>query len=198
MSATTSQTSAKCQPDICSPLCCDPVRPDRTGRCDTIGPSEAFLDVEVVSVGTALPERTDFDDFVADVEPRLRRALVAAYGAEAGREATADALAWAWQNWDRLRSMDNPAGYLWRGGQTAVRGAVRRSRRELTAVVEVELQPVDSHREPRVEPGLDGALAELSPQQRAAVVLVHGYGYSLSEAAAVLACSVSTVRNHVQ
>jgi RNA polymerase sigma factor (sigma-70 family) len=140
----------------------------------------------------------DFDDFVADVEPRLRRALVAAYGPEVGREATADALAWAWQHWDRLRDMDNPSGYLWRVGQTAVRSAVRRRRRELTAVVEVELEPVEGDGEPRVEPALDGALADLSPQQRAAVVLVHGYGYSLSEAAAVLACSISTVRNHVQ
>jgi len=156
------------------------------------------LDVEVVSVGTALPERADFDDFVADVEPRLRRALVAAYGPEAGREATADALAWAWQHWDRLRGMDNPSGYLWRVGQTAVRNAARRRQRELSAVVEVELQPVDGFRETRIEPALDGALAELSPQQRAAVVLVHGYSYSLSEAAGVLSCSISTVRNHVQ
>jgi RNA polymerase sigma-70 factor (ECF subfamily) len=155
------------------------------------------LDVEVVSVGTALPERADFDDFVVNLEPRLRRALVAAYGPDAGREATADALAWAWQNWDRLSRMDNPAGYLWRVGQTSVRSAARRRRHELSAVVEVELEPLDGH-EPRVEPALDGALADLSPQQRAAVVLVHGYGYSLSEAAGVLACSISTVRNHVE
>jgi RNA polymerase sigma factor (sigma-70 family) len=154
--------------------------------------------VEVVSVGTALPERADFDDFVATLEPRLRRALVAAYGPEAGREAAADALAWAWQHWDRLSAMDNPAGYLWRVGQTSVRSAARRRHRELSAVVEVELQPLEGHREPRVEPALDGALADLSPQQRAAVVLVHGYSYSLSEAADVLSCSISTVRNHVQ
>jgi RNA polymerase sigma factor (sigma-70 family) len=154
--------------------------------------------VEVVSVGTALPERSLFDDFVASTEPRLRRALVAAYGADDGREAAADALAWAWQHWDRLSAMDNPAGYLWRVGQTSVRTATRRHHRELSAVVEVELQPLEGHREPRVEPALDGALAALSPQQRAAVVLVHGYGYSLSEAAGVLACSVSTVRNHVR
>jgi RNA polymerase sigma-70 factor (ECF subfamily) len=94
--------------------------------------------------------------------------------------------------------MDNPAGYLWRVGQTAVRSAVRRHRRELTAVVEVELEPIADHRDPDVEPALDAALADLSPQQRAAVVLVHGYGYSLSEAAGALACSISTVRNHVQ
>jgi RNA polymerase sigma-70 factor (ECF subfamily) len=156
------------------------------------------LGVEVVAVETARPERDDFDDFVGLVEPRLRRALVAAYGAEPGRDATADALAWAWQHWERVRGMDNPAGYLWRVGQTSVRSAARRRHRELTAVVEVELQAADGHREPRVEPGLDAALAALSPQQRAAVVLVHGYGYSLSEAADALACSISTVRNHVQ
>jgi RNA polymerase sigma factor (sigma-70 family) len=157
-----------------------------------------YLGVEVVSVGTALPERTDFDEFVADVEPRLRRALVAAYGAEAGREAAADALAWAWQHWDRVSSMDNPAGYLWRVAQTAVRTDARRRNRELAAVVEVELEPLDGQLEPRVEPALDGALAELSPQQRAAVLLVHGYGYSLSEAADALSCSISTLRNHLQ
>jgi RNA polymerase sigma-70 factor (ECF subfamily) len=156
------------------------------------------LGVEVVSVGTALPERTDFDEFVSDVEPRLRRALVAAYGADAGREAAADALAWAWQHWDRVRDMDNPAGYLWRVAQTAVRTDARRRHRELAAVVEVELEPLDGPREPRVEPALDGALADLSPQQRAAVLLVHGYGYSLSEAADALSCSISTLRNHLQ
>ncbi len=148
-------------------------------------------------MGTALPERTDFDEFVTEVEPRLRRSLVAAYGADAGREAAADALAWAWQHWDRVRDMQNPAGYLWRVAQTAVRSDARRRHRELT-VVEVELEPVDGHREPRVEPALDGALAELSPQQRAAVLLVHGYGYSLSEAAEALSCSISTLRNHLQ
>jgi RNA polymerase sigma factor (sigma-70 family) len=68
----------------------------------------------------------------------------------------------------------------------------------LAAVVEVELQPIDGHREPRVEPALDDALRALSPQQRAAVVLVHGYGYSLSEAAGAVGCSVSSLRNHVQ
>ena len=138
-SATTSQTSAKFQPDICSPLCCDLVGADRTGRCDTIGPSEAFLDVEVVSVGTALPERTDFDDFVADVEPRLRRALVAAYGPEAGREATADALAWAWQHWDRLRGWTTPPATCGGSARPRFAAPLAPRTRELTAVVEVEL-----------------------------------------------------------
>jgi len=143
-------------------------------------------------------DREGFAHFVAETEPALRRALAAAYGAQVGRDATADALAWAWQHWDRVQAMDNPAGYLWRVGQTSVRAAARRQRRDLSLVVEVELQPLGDHREPRVEPRLAAALDALSPQQRAAVVLVHGYDYTLREAADALACSISTVRNHVR
>lgn len=138
-----------------------------------------------------------FDEFVTSVEPRLRRALVAAYGPELGREATADALAWAWQHWERVQAMENAPGYLWRVGQTAIRRTTRRRLREVVDGREFELELLDDGREPRVEPGLASALDALSPQQRAAVVLVHGHGYSLSEAGEALGCSISTVRNHV-
>ena len=144
---------------------------------------------------TPTEDRVAFAALVADVEPTLRRALVAAYGPELGREATADALAWAWQHWDRVRSMENPAGYLWRVGQTAVRGATRSRRRERRGLVAVNARTEDDA--PALEPGLGAALAALSLQQRAAVVLVHGYGCTLAEAAESLGCSISTVRNHV-
>jgi hypothetical protein len=59
--------------------------------------------------GVAEPLRQAmFERFVHDVEPRLRRALVAAYGGQRGREATAEALSWAWENWDRVRTMEYP------------------------------------------------------------------------------------------
>jgi RNA polymerase sigma factor (sigma-70 family) len=153
----------------------------------------------VVDAAIALAPVDDVDAFrafVGGVEPSLRRALVAAYGADLGREATADALAWAWQHWPRVQSMTNAPGYLWRVGQTSVRRSTRRRKREVIgAIREIELVAVDgeSIREPR----LSGALDSLSPQQRAAVVLVHGHGMSLSEAGTALGCSVSTVRNHV-
>ena len=62
-----------------------------------------------------------FIDFVRDVEPRLRVALSATLGTEKGRECTADALAYAWENWDRLATMGNPAGYLYRVGRSRAR-----------------------------------------------------------------------------
>jgi RNA polymerase sigma factor (sigma-70 family) len=154
--------------------------------------------VEVVRVVPPMDEHAAFGEFVASVEPRLRRALVAAYGSDLGREAAADALAWACQHWERVHTMTNPAGYLWRVGQTSVRRTTRRRVREVVDGREFELELIDDRRSERaVEPALQGALDALSPQQRAAVVLVHGHGYSLSEAGEVLGCSVSTIRNHV-
>ncbi len=60
-----------------------------------------------------------------EVEPRLRRALVAAYGFEDGRDATAEALGYAWEHWARVGRMPNAAGYLFRVAQSRS----RRSRR---------------------------------------------------------------------
>jgi ribosomal protein S11 len=46
-----------------------------------------------------------YTGFVKDVEPRLRQALVARFGPEEGREATAEALAYGWEHWKRLQQM---------------------------------------------------------------------------------------------
>lgn len=126
-----------------------------------------------------------------DVEPGLRRALVAAFGIDLGSDASADALAWAWEHFERVEAMANPAGYLWRVGQTSVRRATRRRPQTWT------VPPHSDNGDHRFEPALGSALANLPDRQRTAVVLVHGYGYSLSEAAEVLGCRVRTLRNHL-
>ena len=56
--------------------------------------------------------RDGFDEFVATHERHLRQALTAAFGIDGGRDAAADALAYAWEHWARVASMTNPAGYL--------------------------------------------------------------------------------------
>ncbi len=71
-----------------------------------------------------LRRETDIDtfrDFVVDSEPRLRQALSATLGTQAGRDATADVLAYAWENWERIHPMDNPAGYLYAVGRDRAR-----------------------------------------------------------------------------
>jgi RNA polymerase sigma factor (sigma-70 family) len=138
-----------------------------------------------------VPARTDFDAFVHDVEPRLLEALVATYGPVDGREATVDALSWAWENWDRLDDVSNKVGYLYRVGQTATRRFVVRDLPLLTSVP-------STARDPEIEPGLIPALGELPDQQRTVVLLVHAFEWSQAEVAGLLDVSHSTVREHLR
>jgi RNA polymerase sigma-70 factor (ECF subfamily) len=131
-------------------------------------------------------DREGFERFVADVEPRLRRALVALRGPEQGREAVAEALAWAWEHRERALALDNPAGYLYRVGQSRTRG-----RRPVWGPA------AEPGRLPDVEPRLPAALAALSERQRVAVFLAHGCGWTHGEVAELLGISASSVANHV-
>ncbi len=133
--------------------------------------------------------RARFEAFVDEHEPRLRRALVAAYGPVSGRDATATALGWAWEHWDRLAAIERPTAYLYRVGQTSLR-ARKEGAPDLTTLTM-------ANGTPEVEPRLMAALRDLTDQQRTAVVLVHGYGYGLTEAADVLGVGISTLRNHL-
>ncbi len=137
----------------------------------------------------------EFSAYFAAVEPRLRHALIAGFGPDDGREAAADALAWGWQHWDRLRAMDNPDGYLYRVGRNrALRQRTRDRRQTKGRPVD---EPATPWHFPDFEPALGGFLALLSHQQRTCVWLVHGLGYTLADTARMLGCSRSTVAAHV-
>jgi DNA-directed RNA polymerase specialized sigma24 family protein len=129
-------------------------------------------------------DQVEFTRFVGEVEPRLRRALVATYGPERGRDAVAEALGWAWANWSRVQSMGNPAGYLYRVGQSRTRARKR-------PVVFPDAADVGL---PWVEPALIDALRSMNEMQRCAVVLVHGYQWTLGEVAELMGVRRSTVQ----
>jgi DNA-directed RNA polymerase specialized sigma24 family protein len=128
-----------------------------------------------------------FTRFVKETEPRLSYALAAAYGLEVGAEATSDALVWAWEHWESLEDKRNPAGYLYRVGQSKAR-RYHRPRVLFPALPSMEA--------PSVEPGLTDALASLSKNQRVAVVLIHGMDCSEREVAGLLGISRWSVRTH--
>lgn len=130
-----------------------------------------------------------FTDFVSAVEAKLRRALMGTLGVDLGREAAAEALAYGWEHWARVRDMDNPVGYLYRVGVN--HGKKARLRR-------VSLPPVPIVKLPWVEPGLPDALARLPEKQRVAVYLVCGHEWSMSEVAGLLGVSKGTVQKHVE
>jgi DNA-directed RNA polymerase specialized sigma24 family protein len=138
--------------------------------------------------GKASDDQAVFERFVEEAGPRLGRALAALYGFEDGRDATAEALAYAWENWQRLQHIANLPGYLFRVGQT--RG--RRRRQPLPGLFDIGVGGDYSF-----EPGLPKALATLTQRQRLAVVLVHGYGYTLREVAELTGIRPTTVQNHL-
>ena len=131
-----------------------------------------------------------FTDFVREVEPRLHIALVALMGADDAREATADALLWAWENWDQVETMDNPAGYLYRVARTKARKLFRRP-----PVLPAAPSSPDM---PWVEPKLPDAVGRLSENQRVVVVLVHALGWTQAEVARFLGISHGSVQKHAE
>ncbi|MDJ0497456.1 MAG: sigma-70 family RNA polymerase sigma factor [Acidimicrobiia bacterium] len=135
---------------------------------------------------TADHERA-FTRFVKGVEPRLSYAFAAAYGPEVGAEVTSEALAWAWEHWERVQKMGNPAGYLYRVGQSKARWYHR------PRVLFPSVPPPEAE---DLAPELPDALERLTKQQRVTVLLIHCLGYSEREVADLLGLSRWSVRTH--
>jgi RNA polymerase sigma-70 factor, ECF subfamily len=132
-----------------------------------------------------------FEEFVANVESRLRIALIAAYGPLDGQTAALDALSWAWEHWTDVRAMANPVGYLYRVGQTAVR-------RQRIRPIPIDASTFRYYGIPEIHPELIGALAALTVQQRTAVMLVHAFGWTIRDVAGMLELAPSTIQTHVE
>jgi len=138
----------------------------------------------------------DFEGFVGDVGRRVERALVAAYGLEIGTEAAAEALAVAWERWDEVAALENPAGFLYRVGQSRARPHLRWSRRTGGFPSSYQIPVTAGAGDVDVD-GLLTALGELSRSQRVAVVLVRMYGFTYREAAELMNESEPAVTNHI-
>jgi RNA polymerase sigma-70 factor (ECF subfamily) len=134
-------------------------------------------------------DSAQFEDFFARSERPLRFALSARFGFDVGREAAAEAMAYAWEHWGRISGMDNPAGYVYRVG-------ARHGRKMSTPTRGVGFEIADTAW-PSIEPALGPALSELSHRQRASVVLVHGMGWTYQETAELLGLTRSSVQRHV-
>ncbi len=133
----------------------------------------------------AIDTEREFTRFVKETEPRLSYAFAAAYGIEVGAEVTADALAWAWEHWGEVEEMKNPAGYLYRVGQSKARTYFRPT---------VLFPPVAAS--DGLTADLHDVLDRLSKNQRVAVLLIHGLRYTEREVADLLGISRWSVRTH--
>ena len=142
---------------------------------------------------TLLPDETkaaSFTEWAESAEPKIRQALTASFGPQLGTDATADALALAWERWDEVRHKANSLGYVYGIGRNKAR---RMAGRRHPALLEVPSKCL-----PHVEPGLPAAVAALSDKQRIVVVLLHGYDWTLAEVADLLGIAKTSVQNHAE
>lgn len=144
-------------------------------------------------VATADSDETSYTAFVREVQVRVQHGLVAGFGVEVGREAAEEALVYAWEHWERISAMANPAGYVFRVGH---RMAQKMAKREKRTVVLPDPPLVSNPVE--VEPALAPALGCLTPRQRMVVVLVDGFGISQRETAALLGLRRTSIQKHLE
>lgn len=130
---------------------------------------------------------------LVEIERTVRRALVARNGLDVGSDAASEAMTWALENPERIAAMANPAGYLYRVGQSAARRQRRWNARQPSLAYELATK---DHSEP-FDADLFRALAQLRHSHRVAVVLVHCYAYSYQDVASLLGIKQAAVTNHV-
>lgn len=136
--------------------------------------------------------RADYERFLETDGARLRRVLLARYGVTHGPDIAADVMTYAWEHWGELRSMVNLRGYLYRVGQSSARRYRVSRRLPEPPIPHADLQGAVAG---RLE--VEQVLRRLKAQERAAVLLVYGYGFSYDEAAQALGVRPSALNNHV-
>ena len=141
--------------------------------------------------------RVAFHDFYEASRDRVGRALaVALRDADLAADAVDEAMARAYQHWDKVSTMDNPSGWVYRVALNVARSRLRRLSRRLPG----SRSQADEQlaREPTViEPAVMRALSGLSVDHRAVVVGRLLLGWSEAETAAALKVRPGTVKSRL-
>jgi len=142
----------------------------------------------------AVAESSSFEAFFHDEARTLFRRLCAVTGnSSEAEEIMQDAFLALWERWDRISGMDDPTGYLYRTAMNVFRKRTRRAALAIRRTIASAPDPTPFS-EIDAQQDLLIALAELSPRQRAALVLTEVLDYSSEEAGRVLGVTAGTVR----
>ncbi|MGH2654969.1 MAG: sigma-70 family RNA polymerase sigma factor [Actinomycetota bacterium] len=135
-----------------------------------------------------------FEDFFVAHNERLLRAMYLATGDRHEAEDLAqEAFVRIFERWERVRSLDDPAGYLYRTALNARRSRLRRLAVAARKAVRPEPRP-DEQDAAEDRTAVQRALAALPDGQREAVVLVEWLGMTDERAGEVLGVSAGAVR----
>lgn len=140
---------------------------------------------------------SEFDEVFAREYPRVVALCRRVTGdVETGREVAQEAFIRAFVRWRRIGHYDDPAAWV---RKVAVREAIRQAKRrargrelEGRATADEPLRPPDA-----APVDIEALLANLTPQQRAAVTLVWLEDRTADDAAQALGCQPGTVRVHL-
>jgi len=142
----------------------------------------------------ALDRTGDFEELVQAEHPRLYGALwlITRDRGEA-EDVTQEAFLRVWERWDRVRGMDDPAGYLYRTALNVYRQRIRRASVAIRRAVGLGARR-DEFAEVETRDQVLRALGNLTQRQRVSLVLVDLLGYSSEEAGHLMGIKAATVR----
>jgi RNA polymerase sigma factor (sigma-70 family) len=169
------------------------------GRCQRKGsfvhPWFVRAEGEVVVFPSERVEaRARFDDFFEEENERLFKALYFVTGnRHDAEELMQDAFVKLWERWAEIDRISDPVGYLFR---VALNGFRMRRRRAAMAIRKVlpAVEGRDEFLDAEMRADVRRLLLEVTPRQRAALLLVDLLGYPSEEAARILRVRPSTVR----
>jgi RNA polymerase sigma-70 factor (ECF subfamily) len=141
---------------------------------------------EAVVVGEAIPS---FEAFYEETFRRLftALALVTRDRSEA-EEIAQDAFLRVYERWERVGSLDDPTGYVFRVAMNVLRSRYRRAALVLRRAVALAPRERDDLAEIETHDEVLRLLASLVPKERAAVVLTSILDHSNEEAGGCSAC----------
>jgi RNA polymerase sigma-70 factor, ECF subfamily len=144
--------------------------------------------------GEAVSDAQSFEEFFeAESRAMFRRLCLVTGNRHDAEEVMQDAFLNVFERWDRVRQMEDPTGYLYR---TAFNVFKRRSRRAAMALRRTlgVGEIVDEFAAADARFMVEEGLSELSPRQRAAIVLTELLGYNSEAAGKMLGVRPVTVR----
>ena len=148
-------------------------------------------DVEVADEGT---DARSFESFYRERRDRVARALAMTLAdPHLGAEAADEAMARAYQRWDRVAGFDDPGGWVYRVGLNWATSVLRRRQRAPQPLAERDPVDVAAPREPSVL----AALADLDVRHRAVVVCRFYLGLTEAETATALRVRPGTVKSRL-
>jgi RNA polymerase sigma factor (sigma-70 family) len=145
-----------------------------------------------VSVGPGT-ESEEFEEFFRSERARLLKALYVVTGDRyLAEDVMQDAFVALWERWERVSTLENPTGYLYKTALNRVRRHFRRLTRLVSAAA--RLVPPDDFHQVEERDAVARALGTLTHRQRAALVLTEMLGFDSDTAGGLLGVKAVTVR----